>query len=104
MEASLFSFESYGISKRYGNRPRICPGKGREDYYLSARTSQKMKICLKRGKAISGGKDGERDYYRVLRMFGIGESMLETKLLDLIDNQTDPTLATYARKGNAVCE
>lgn len=38
-------------------------------------------------------------YYRVARMFGIGESMLETKLLDLIDNQTDPTLATYAKEG-----
>ena len=38
-------------------------------------------------------------YYRVARMFGIGESMLETKLLDLIDHQTDPTLATYAKEG-----
>ena len=38
-------------------------------------------------------------YYRVLRMLGIGESMLETKLLALIDNQTDPTLATYAKEG-----
>ncbi len=38
-------------------------------------------------------------YYRMLRMFGIGESMLETKLLDLIDGQTDPTLATYAKEG-----
>jgi nicotinamide-nucleotide amidase len=32
-------------------------------------------------------------------MFGIGESMLETKLLDIIDNQTDPTIATYAKEG-----
>ncbi len=38
-------------------------------------------------------------YYRMLRLFGIGESMLETKLLDLIDAQTDPTLATYAKEG-----
>ena len=38
-------------------------------------------------------------YYRQIRFFGIGESMLETKLLDLIDNQTDPTLATYAKEG-----
>ncbi|MCI9639546.1 MULTISPECIES: competence/damage-inducible protein A [Clostridia] len=38
-------------------------------------------------------------YYRTLRMFGIGESLLETKLLDLIDAQTDPTLATYAKEG-----
>lgn len=38
-------------------------------------------------------------YYQVLRMFGIGESSLETELLDLIDAQTDPTLATYAKEG-----
>ncbi len=38
-------------------------------------------------------------YYRMLRAFGIGESDLETRLMDLIDAQTDPTLATYAKEG-----
>ncbi len=38
-------------------------------------------------------------YYKMLRLFGVGESMLETKLLDLINSQTDPTLATYAKEG-----
>ena len=38
-------------------------------------------------------------YYRMIRTFGIGESMLETKLLPLINTQTDPTLATYAKEG-----
>ena len=38
-------------------------------------------------------------YYRMVRTFGIGESTLETELLDLIDGQTDPTLATYAKEG-----
>lgn len=38
-------------------------------------------------------------YFKVLRCFGIGESSLETELLDLIDGQTDPTLATYAKEG-----
>ena len=38
-------------------------------------------------------------YYKTLRMFGIGESALETRLLGLIDGQTDPTLATYAKEG-----
>lgn len=38
-------------------------------------------------------------YYKVLRFFGIGESSLETRLLPLIDAQTDPTLATYAKEG-----
>ncbi|MFD1672491.1 competence/damage-inducible protein A [Agrilactobacillus yilanensis] len=34
---------------------------------------------------------------RVLRFYGIGESLLATKLNDLIVNQTNPTLATYAK-------
>lgn len=38
-------------------------------------------------------------FYKMLRTFGIGESALETELEDLIDAQTDPTLATYAKEG-----
>ncbi|HFI2472851.1 TPA: competence/damage-inducible protein A [Streptococcus suis] len=38
-------------------------------------------------------------YSRVLRFFGIGESQLVTVLADLIDNQTDPTIAPYAKVG-----
>ena len=42
---------------------------------------------------------GSKLYSRVLRFFGIGESQLVTILSDLIDNQTDPTLAPYAKTG-----
>lgn len=38
-------------------------------------------------------------YYRMVRTFGLGESLMETKLLELINGQTDPTLATYAKEG-----
>lgn len=38
-------------------------------------------------------------YYRIIRTFGIGESSLETALLELIDSQSDPTIATYAKEG-----
>ena len=42
---------------------------------------------------------GSKLYSRVLRFFGIGESQLVTVLADLIDHQTDPTLAPYAKTG-----
>ena len=42
---------------------------------------------------------GQKLYSRVLRFFGIGESQLVTLLGDLIDNQTDPTIAPYAKTG-----
>ena len=38
-------------------------------------------------------------YSRVLRFFGVGESQLVTILKDLIVNQTDPTIAPYAKVG-----
>lgn len=42
---------------------------------------------------------GEPIHSRVLRFFGIGESALETELMDLIDNQTNPTVAPLAKEG-----
>jgi nicotinamide-nucleotide amidase len=36
---------------------------------------------------------------KVLKVVGVGESSLEEKLIDLIENQTNPTLAPYAKDG-----
>ena len=36
---------------------------------------------------------------KTLRLFGIGESALEDKILDIIENQTNPTIAPYAKDG-----
>lgn len=38
-------------------------------------------------------------YSQMLKFAGIGESALETKLLDLIKDQADPTIAPYAKEG-----
>ncbi|XVG95087.1 competence/damage-inducible protein A [Eubacteriales bacterium KG127] len=38
-------------------------------------------------------------YYKIIRTYGIGESILETVLMPIIHNQTDPTIATYAKSG-----
>ncbi|MNZ72905.1 putative competence-damage inducible protein [compost metagenome] len=38
-------------------------------------------------------------YSKMLKFAGIGESALETKLLDLIQEQNDPTIAPYAKEG-----
>jgi nicotinamide-nucleotide amidase len=36
---------------------------------------------------------------RFLRIFGVGESTMEAKIIDLIDKQTNPTIAPYAKDG-----
>lgn len=38
-------------------------------------------------------------YSHMIKICGIGESAVETAILDLIDSQTNPTLATYAKTG-----
>lgn len=44
-------------------------------------------------------KTGSRIVSKYIRIFGIGESMMEEKIIDLIDNQTNPTIAPYAKEG-----
>ena len=46
-------------------------------------------------------KTDSKIVYRIIRTMGIGESQLETRLLDIIDGQTDPTIATYAKEGES---
>ena len=39
---------------------------------------------------------------RILRVAGIGESAMETQVKDMIDSQTNPTIAPYAKDGEAI--
>ncbi len=50
-------------------------------------------------KPILEKKSGNKIVSRVLRIFGFGESAVEDALMDLIDGQTNPSLATYASYG-----
>jgi nicotinamide-nucleotide amidase len=39
---------------------------------------------------------------KVLRVCGLGESFMEERIKDLIENQTNPTIAPYAKEGEAI--
>jgi nicotinamide-nucleotide amidase len=45
-------------------------------------------------------KTGERLVSRFLRIFGIGESAMEDAIRDLIENQSNPTIAPYVNEGD----
>lgn len=45
-------------------------------------------------------KTGQVLASRMLRIFGIGESMMEDRILDLIEAQTNPTIAPYVGDGD----
>ena len=79
-----------GFALREGEKTVICmPGPPREMTWMWEHRVRPYLEKLQTGVI----------HYRMLRFFGIGESSLETELMDLIDNQTDPTLATYAKEG-----
>lgn len=79
-----------GMALSKGNKTIICmPGPPREMTWM---WEHRVRPYLEK-------KQSAVIYYRELRCFGIGESALETRLLELIDGQTDPTIATYAKEG-----
>ncbi len=47
-------------------------------------------------------KTGQVLASRMLRVFGIGESSMEARILDIIDRQTNPTIAPYVGDGDVV--
>ncbi|HEM6117332.1 competence/damage-inducible protein A [Streptococcus pluranimalium] len=58
-----------------------------------------LKPMVQEGLVPLLSTSGEQLYSRVLRFFGIGESQLVTVLAEMIEEQTDPTLAPYAKVG-----
>ncbi|MDD4565778.1 MAG: competence/damage-inducible protein A [Eubacteriales bacterium] len=81
-----------GFSLEENGKTIIClPGPPRE---MTQMFEQEVKPYLLK-------KTDDVIYYKLIRTFGIGESMLETELKQWIDVQTDPTLATYAKEGEA---
>lgn len=79
-----------GFALEENGKTIICmPGPPRE---MTAMFQTKVKGYLEE-------KSNDSIYYKIIRTFDIGESQLETELLDLINVQTDPTLATYAKEG-----
>ena len=39
---------------------------------------------------------------KYVRIFGIGESQVENMILDIVENQTNPTIAPYAKQGEVM--
>ena len=47
-------------------------------------------------------KSHSRLVSRFMKVFGIGESAVEDKIMDLVDNQSNPTIAPYAKPGEVM--
>ena len=54
-------------------------------------------------KPLSGEEAGIYLCFRILRVAEVGESAMEERVKDIIDAQTNPTIAPYAKDGEAIC-
>lgn len=72
---------------------------GKSIVILPGPPSELKPMFLNSVKPILESKSEDKIVSRVLRIFGMGESAVEDALKELIDSQTNPTLATYASFG-----
>ena len=83
-----------------GTAPGFALEKGEKTFIAMPGPPREMKEMMKRSVIPYLAKKSDAVIYsKVLRFYGIGESALETMLLPIIDGQTDPTVATYAKEG-----
>lgn len=80
-----------GIGYQYEGRTFVLlPGPPSELYPMFEQYVMPYLVALRPDKQVFHSK--------VLRFYGIGESALEAQLLDLIQQQTNPTIAPYAKE------
>ncbi|PLT31617.1 competence/damage-inducible protein A [Peribacillus deserti] len=86
----------------HGMAPGMLVEKGKTSYMLLPGPPKEMEpMFIEYGfkKLLDKLDIQERIDSKVLRFFGIGESLLETKIEDLLETQTNPTLAPLAADG-----
>jgi len=83
-----------------GTAPGFALETGKNTFIALPGPPREMKEMMKRSVIpYLARKSDAVIFSKVLRFYGIGESALETVLLPIIDGQTDPTVATYAKEG-----
>jgi nicotinamide-nucleotide amidase len=83
------------LVEKDGHRLVALPGVPRE---LTAMWEQTIRPYL---KGCLAQEPGAVLTSKTIRVVGIGESLMEEKVIDLIQNQTNPTIAPYAGQGEA---
>jgi len=83
-----------------GTAPGIYIGKNNKHVFLLPGPPREMQHLfeLHVGPMIEKEKNQVIDS-KYIKIFGLGESTVEDKLLPLIDGQVNPTIATYAKRG-----
>lgn len=90
---------SHVLRNRQGMAPGMIAESNGHTYLLMPGVPSEMKpMFLDFARGYLAHRHTQHIQSRVLRFFGIGESQLETKILDLIDAQSNPTIAPLAKE------
>lgn len=72
---------------------------GKAAILLPGPPNEMKPMFLEQVKPYLMEKSGQVFLSAVVKICGVGESSVETRVLDLVDSQTNPTIATYAKTG-----
>ncbi|MCM3725912.1 competence/damage-inducible protein A [Neobacillus cucumis] len=93
---------SHILPNNYGMAPGMVLETNGNTYMLLPGPPKEMEPMFRQyGCTVLASKDtvNEKIVSRVLRFFGIGEAALETEIMDIIDAQSNPTIAPLAGDG-----
>jgi nicotinamide-nucleotide amidase len=93
------------LVNRFGMAPGMFLEDGEHSYMLLPGPPSELKPMVEQVAVpllLEKLGHNEKIVSRVLRFFGIGESQLETDLEDIIDSQTNPTIAPLAADGEVI--
>jgi nicotinamide-nucleotide amidase len=99
---ALVLHECEVLPNDHGMAPGMLYKKDQKIYILLPGPPKEMEpmfLLYGRHALLNQLESNEKIISRVLRFFGIGEATLETEIEDLIDNQTNPTIAPLASDG-----
>ncbi|AME09808.1 competence/damage-inducible protein A [Gemella sp. oral taxon 928] len=86
-----------------GTAPGIIIEEGNKRIILMPGPPREMKDMFKKSVRPYLERFSSKKFIsKYIRFYGIGESLLETKIKHLMDNQTNPTLALYAKTGEVL--
>ena len=97
---ALFPKEALVLKNDNGTAPGAIMKKDKKIYIvLPGPPSELQPMFINEVIPFLRGKSGNGIYSQVLRIFGIGESSVESKVIDILEKQRNPTIAPLAGSG-----
>ncbi|AOR24700.1 competence/damage-inducible protein A [Clostridium taeniosporum] len=100
LKQALYPKDSIVVENNNGTAPGIIiEAKGKVMIIMPGPPNEIKPMFEENIKSYLGNKTNAVLYSKVVKIIGIGESSVAEKIKDIIDNQTNPTVAPYAKNG-----